>query len=318
MTSNLQNLTVLGAGVLGGQIAWHSAFCGKQAVVYDINEEALERCRAALQHYAGIYQQDLGASPQQIEQTRSRLRYTTDLADAVASADLVIEAVPEIPDVKISVYQALAKCLPAHTLLATNSSTLLPSQFAEYTGRPDKYCAMHFANLIWAFNLAEVMAHPGTSEATLMAVTSFAIEIGMVPIPVQKEQNGYVLNTWFVALLQASISLVTNGVSTPEDVDRTFMIVNRGASMGPCAMVDMVGMTTAYNISSYWGQVNNDAQMLKNAAYIKERFIDQGLSGLLGGEGFYTYPNPRYQEADFLSVPDISKVPELVKLMKLR
>ena len=96
MTSNLQNLTVLGAGVLGGQIAWHSAYCGKQAVVYDINEEALERCRAALQHYAGIYQQDLGASPQQIEQTRSRLRYTTDLADAVATADLVIEAVPEI------------------------------------------------------------------------------------------------------------------------------------------------------------------------------------------------------------------------------
>ena len=85
----------------------------------------------------------------------------------------------------------MAPFLQPHTVLATNSSTLLPRDFAEATGRPQKYCALHFANLIWALNLVEVMAHPGTSEETLSAATHFAIEIGQVPIAVQKEQNGY-------------------------------------------------------------------------------------------------------------------------------
>ncbi len=126
----------------------------------------------------------MNATEEQLTATRARLSFTTDLAAAVASADLVIEAVPEIPQVKIEVYSALAKHLPEHTLLATNSSTLLPSQFAEYTGRPEKYCALHFANLIWKLNIAEVMAHPATADDTLVAITRFAIEIGMVPIPV--------------------------------------------------------------------------------------------------------------------------------------
>ena len=315
MSSGLEKLSMIGAGVLGGQIAWQSAFSGKQVVVYDINEEGLQRCQAAQQMYAGIYQKDLGATPAQIEQTRARLRFTTDLADAVAEADLVIEAVPEIPDVKIKLYQQMADLLPAHSIIATNSSTLLPSQFAEYTGRPDKYCALHFANLIWAVNLAEVMAHAGTNEATLTAITGFAIEIGMVPIPVQKEQNGYVLNSWFSPLLQAALGLVVNGVSTPEYVDRTFMIANR-SSMGPCAMIDMVGMATVYNIGQHWGTLKNDAQMLKNAAYIKQHFLDKGLMGLQTGQGFYQYPNPSYQAPGFLAVPDMSVVAGLVKLIK--
>lgn len=315
MSSGLKNLSMIGAGVLGGQIAWQSAFKGKQVVVYDINQEGLERCKAAQQMYAGIYQQDLGATPEQIEQTRSRLRFTTDLADAVAAADVIIEAVPEVPEIKIKLYQQMAELLPAHTIIATNSSTLLPSQFAEYTGRPEQYCALHFANLIWALNVAEVMAHTGTSEATLTAITGYAIEIGMVPIPIQKEQNGYVLNSWFVPLLQASLGLVVNGVSTPEYVDRTFMIANR-SSMGPCAMIDMVGMATAYNIGMHWGTVKNDQQMLKNAAYLKAHFIDKGLMGFQTGEGFYKYPNPAFQASDFLDVPDFSAVAGLVKLIK--
>ena len=212
----------------------------------------------------------------------------------------------------------MAPFLQPHTVLATNSSTLLPRDFAEATGRPQKYCALHFANLIWALNLVEVMAHPGTSEETLSAATHFAIEIGQVPIAVQKEQNGYVLNSWLVPLLTASVALVVNGVATPEDVDRTFMIVNRGCAMGPCGMADVVGMKTAYDISFYWGTVNNDAQMLKNAAYMKERFLDRGLQGMMGGEGFYKYPNPAYSAPDFLAVPDASVVPDLVARTMLK
>jgi len=311
-SSNIERLTVLGAGVLGGQIGWHSAFKGKTVVLYDPFPEALEKARAAHSTYAQIYKVQLGASDAEIERTRARLAYTSDLKAAVAAADLVIESVPEVPAIKTKVYEDMARLLPPHTIVATNSSTLLPRDFAEATGRPAKYCALHFANMIWALNVVEVMAHRGTSAETLTAVACFAIEIGQVPMAVQKEQNGYLLNSWFFPLLNAAVSLVVNGVGTPEDVDRTYMIVNRGCAMGPCGMVDMVGMKTAYDISMHWGTVGGDAQMLKNAAYIKERFLDKGLQGMMGGEGFYKYPNPAYSAPDFLAVPDASVVPEIV------
>lgn len=310
--SHLDRLTVLGAGVLGGQIGWHSAFKGKTVVIYDPFPEALQKAAVAHDTYAQIYAAELGASPADIAATRARLTYSGDLKAAVARADFVIESVPEIPETKTQVYREMAGLLPPHTLVATNSSTLLARDFAEATGRPAKYCALHFANLIWRLNLAEIMAHAGTARETLTAVAHFAIEIGMVPIPVQKEQNGYVLNSWFVPLLEAGVSLVVNGVATPEDVDRTFMITNRGCAMGPCGMIDMVGMKTAYDVSQYWGTVNNDAQMLRNAAYIKDRFLDKGLQGMLGGEGFYRYPDPAYAAPGFLEVPDASVVPALV------
>lgn len=310
--SKLDRLTVLGAGVLGGQIGWHSAFKGKSVVIYDPFPDALRKAKVAHETYAQLYKAQLGASDADIAAARARVTFTEDLKSAVAQADLVIESVPEIPETKTQVYREMAGLLPQHTLVATNSSTLLARDFADATGRPAQFCALHFANLIWALNVAEVMAHARTAHATLTAVTHFAIEIGMVPIAVQREQNGYVLNSWFVPLLMAGVSLVVNGVSTPEDVDRTFMIVNRGCAMGPCGMIDMVGMKTAYDVSQYWGTVNNDAQMLKNAAYIKERFLDKGLQGMLGGVGFYRYPNPAYAAPDFLAVPDASVVPALV------
>jgi 3-hydroxybutyryl-CoA dehydrogenase len=309
--SQLDRLTVLGAGVLGGQIAWHSAFKGKTVVIYDPFADALAKARVAHATYAQIYRTELDASEADVAATQSRLTMSGDLRSAVANADFVIEAVPEIPDTKTAVYRQMAELLPQHTLVATNSSTLLARDFAAATGRPAKFCALHFANLIWHLNLAEVMAHPGTARETLTAVTHFAIEIGMVPIPVQKEQNGYVLNSWFVPLLNAGATLVVNGVATPEDVDRTFMIANRCA-VGPCGMLDIVGMKTAYDVCSYWGAVNNDAQMLKNAAYVKDRFLDKGLQGLLGGEGFYKYPDPAFAAPGFLDVPDASKVPGIV------
>jgi 3-hydroxybutyryl-CoA dehydrogenase len=315
--SRLDRLTILGAGVLGGQIGWHSAFMGKTVVLYDPFPEALRKAAVANDTYAQIYAAELGASAADIAATRARLKLVSDLKAAVGEADFVVEAVPEIPETKARVYREMAGLLPPHTLVATNSSTLLARDFAEATGRPARYCALHFANLIWRLNLAEVMAHPGTARETLTAVTHFAIEIGMVPIPVQKEQNGYVLNSWFVPLLNAGVSLVVNGVATPEEVDRTFLIANRGCGIGPCGMVDVVGTKTAYDVCSYWGAVNNDAQMLKNAAYLKERFLDKGLQGMLGGEGFYTYPNPSYAAPDFLSVPDASVVPALVDRVML-
>ena len=97
---------------MGGQIAWHSAHMGKQVTVYDISEEALEKCQAALPGYAAIYSTDLNAGDADIEATHSRLTFTTDLVEAAQAVDLVIEAVPEVPDIKIDIYKKLAAVMP--------------------------------------------------------------------------------------------------------------------------------------------------------------------------------------------------------------
>ena len=311
--STLNRMTVLGSGVLGGQIAWHSAFKGKTVVIYDIAEEALERSKVALDGYADIYRSDLGASDDDIEATRQRLTYTADLALAVANADLVIEAVPEVPSIKSALYTSLAPLLPERTIVATNTSTLLPSDFAADTGRPEKFLTLHFANQVWNMNLAEIMAHEGTSRDAITQAVEFAIEIGMVPIPLRKEQNGYVLNSWFVPLLNAAQTLVTNGIATPEDIDRTYLL--GGAQLGPMGWYDVVGMTTAYNVLAYWGEKNDDAQMIANAEHIKEHFVDKGHLGVLSGKGYYEYPNPAYERPDFLAVPEIGTAAEIAALV---
>jgi 3-hydroxyacyl-CoA dehydrogenase len=311
--SGISKVAVLGTGVLGGQIAWHSAYKGKQVTAYNRREESLSKIRAAHDQLAQIYIQDVGASAEDIVATQSRLSYVSDLEEAVADADLVIESLPEVPSIKTQYYEKMAGLLQDHTIIVTNSSTFLPRDFAASTGRPEKFCSLHFANMIWALNLVEIMAHPGTTEETLTAMTCFGIEIGQVPIAIQKEQNGYVLNVWLQAMINAAVSLVENGVSTAEDVDRTYMIANRGCTMGPLGILDMIGMRTQYELFEHWGKAKNDHQMVKNAEYLKNTFIDRGLYGLENGEGFYTYPNPSYADSDFISVPDLADVPSIAK-----
>lgn len=312
----INKVLVLGSGVLGGQIAWQVAYKDKYAVVYDINEEALDNCRKAYDLYSDIFRKQYNLSETDIEFLLKRIQFTTDLSEAVQGVDLVIEAVPEQIEIKNDVYSKLAAVLPEHSLIATNTSTLLPSQFSEVTERPEKFCTLHFAATPWQLNLAEIMAHPTTSRETVAAITQFSIEIGMVPIPLKKEQNGYLLNTWLVSLLNSTQTLVTNGIGTAEDIDRTYMIFNKGSSMGPFGILDVVGMRTAYNILSHWADIYKDEQMRKNADYIKENFIDKGKLGVETGEGYYNYPKPTYLMDNFTSVPDIRMVNYFVDVIQ--
>ncbi|WP_206832557.1 3-hydroxyacyl-CoA dehydrogenase [Alicyclobacillus fructus] len=292
-----RNITVAGGGVLGSQIAYQTAFHGFPVVIYDISEEALAKVRDRLEKLKPNYVRDLGASQEQVDAALSRIRLTADLADAVRAADLVIEAVPEIPEVKRAFYEQLASVAPPHTVFATNSSTLLPSQFAEATGRPEKFLALHFANSIWRHNTAEVMRHPGTDEQVFQDVIEFARAIGMVPLPLRKEQPGYILNSLLVPFLEAAQMLWVNDVADPETIDKTWMIAT-GAKEGPFAILDTVGIRTAYNIAAGKAKSGNEAYA-KLADKLKA-MIDQGKLGRESGEGFYRYPNPRFKQPDFL------------------
>lgn len=309
----IKNVTVAGAGVLGSQIAFQSAYKGFNLTVWVRSEGSIERAKPKFERLKNIYLQTLEAmktnpaaycrgladspdvTPEQIDELKTQvekayenLTFTTDYEAAGENADLVIEAIAEDPKQKIAFYQALAPHLGPETILCTNSSTLLPSQFAEYTGRPDKYLALHFANEIWRNNTAEVMGNAGTDQKYYDQVVEFAKNIGMVPLCLKKEQPGYILNSMLVPFLMSAEGLWANDVADPETIDKTWMLAT-GAPLGPFRILDVVGLETAYNIGIMNPAAKNPTTTAgKISAKLKE-MIDAGHTGVNAGQGFYTY-----------------------------
>ncbi|WP_112181825.1 3-hydroxyacyl-CoA dehydrogenase [Paraliobacillus zengyii] len=296
---NYKNITVAGSGVLGSQIAYQTAFKGFNVFIYDINDEALEQAKKRINKLKVRYQEDLQATEEELNTAYNRISFSSDLSTAVAEADLVIEAIPEVVKIKTEFYNELGALAPKKTIFATNSSTLLPSQFAEATGRPEKFLALHFANEIWTNNTAEIMKHPGTDQAVFDEVIAFAKAIGMVALPLHKEQPGYILNSLLVPLLDAAELLLSNEVADVETIDKTWMIAT-GAPKGPFAILDVVGITTSYNIVNAKAEATGDPQFKKLAQLLKTSYIDKGKLGTATGEGFYKYPNPSFEKPDFL------------------
>lgn len=293
-----KNITVAGSGVLGYQIAFQSAFHGFNVTVYDIHEQALDAAKAKFSQLCEHYKKDVNATQAQLDETFSRLSYLSNLAEAVKDADLLIEAVPEDVIIKRKFYAQLSQVAPEKTIFATNTSTLLPSQFAQDTGRPEKFLALHFANLIWVNNMAEIMKHAGTDPEVFDAVVEFAKAIDMLPLPIYKEQPALLLNSLLVPFCISALSLWVNEISDIQTIDKSWM-KSFASPKGPFAIMDIIGMTTVYNVALL--NRDNHPDMPKVLEKIQTEFIDQGHLGLPSGRGFYHYPNPAYEAADFLS-----------------
>ena len=281
--SNIQHVTVLGTGVLGSQIAFQAAFHGKTVTGYDINPDAVAAGKARAEALVARYAAFFPGSEDKARAAFESMTFTDDLAEAVKDADLVIEAVPEKLEIQQDTYAKLSAVAPAKTIFATNSSTLLPSAIVDATDRPEKFLALHFANEIWAHNTAEVMPTPATSPEAMSEVEAYASETGMVPIVLKKEKAGYLLNSLLVPWLDAAAGLWAGDYADPETIDKTWKLAT-GAPLGPFQVFDVVGLTTAYNITS----TNPEPAHQAVAAKLKE-MIDAGKMGVATGEGFYKY-----------------------------
>jgi|SRR5690625_51993 len=294
----IKNVTVAGTGVLGSQIAFQSAFKGFEVAAYDINDEALEKAKERFKVLQKRYQEDQYGTKVEVEEAYKRISLFTDLEKAVEKADLVIEAVPEVIEIKKEFYKSLSEAAPKDAIFASNSSTMTPSQLVDFTDRPEKYLHLHFANEIWKLNIAEVMKHEKTSPEVFEEIIEFAKAIGMVPIPIHKEQSGYVLNTLLVPHLRAGLQLVVDGIAEPKIVDKTWMISTR-APLGPFAFLDIIGPNTPYNLFKAHGEAGDELSA-RIADWLKKEYLDQDKMGTANGKGIYTYPNPEYKDPDFL------------------
>ena len=316
-----KKVVVLGGGVLGTQIGLMCAYTGHDTTFWLRSESSIGRTQPKIDRYSAVMLEDLAKAKAMVgnpmgaflypkglikdwstataesidallEQGKKnfaeKVHLELDMAKAVEDADVVIESMSENPEAKIGVYEAVRDLLPEKTLLFTNSSTLLPSQFAEYTGRPEKYCAVHFANSIWKQNTAEIMGHPGTDPEVFKKAVAFAEEINMIPLEVLKEQPGYILNSMLVPFLTAAQALYGGGVGDFTTIDKCWELAT-GAPMGPFKILDIVGLETAYNINQMIPDANDPASATYRISQILKEKIDKGETGINAGKGFYDY-----------------------------
>lgn len=284
---DIRTVLVVGAGTMGQQIALQCATHGFAVTLLDTEQAALDRARARLEALAGHVASDPAFAHTDVVADVARISATTDPAEAAHEADLVSESVPEDPALKGRVFAELDRLCPARTIFATNTSSLVPSLFADATGRPDRLAALHFHQPVWSATIVDVMPHPGTSPETVETLVGFAGRIGQVPIRLLRESPGYVFNAMYNALNREAITLAANGVATVEDIDRAWTTVTKMPN-GPFGMLDHVGIDTAWHITDYWARTLGDAQLTRNAAYLKS-YLDQGRAGVKIGRGFYDY-----------------------------
>ena len=310
---NWKKIVVAGGGVLGSQIAFQTAFSGFDAKIWLRSEGSIGRTQPKVDRLKDIYLKTIDALKEnpaltprgfgitgeitdeviadlkdRVNRAYESLVLTTDYNEAFKDADFVIESIAEDPKQKIAFYTEMAKYLPDHTVIATNSSTMLPSTFASYTGRPEKYLALHFANEIWRNNTGEIMGHAGTEKIYYDQTVEFTSAIHMVPLKLHKEQPGYILNSMLVPFLNAAEALFANGVADPETIDKTWML-GTGAPAGPFRILDVVGLTTAYNIVIMDPRSKDPETIQGKVAGKLKEYIDAGKTGVNAGEGFYKY-----------------------------
>lgn len=313
---NIKKVVVAGGGVLGSQIAYQAAYCGFDVTIWLRSEGSIKRTQPKLDDLKKAYTEtvNLMASPEgktpsawargiaeydefnkdecleKVENAYNSIKLELDMKKAVADADLIIESMAENVEQKTAFYKTLAPLLPEKTIIVTNSSTLLPSKFAKFTGRSDKFLSLHFANTIWKNNMTEVMAQSKTDMKYFDIIMDFAKQIRMIPLPVRKEKSGYLLNSMLVPLLFSGMDLYVNGISDPESIDKAWTL-GTGAPKGPFQILDTVGLQTAYNIVSMYLKVPSflAPYNFKGMAKMLKDYIDAGKLGKSTGEGFYKY-----------------------------
>jgi 3-hydroxybutyryl-CoA dehydrogenase len=291
--TDIRKFLVLGSGTLGLRVGLRAALSGFDTVIYDIDEKAFQKAMKFQDQILGQLQQSGVITPEETTLAKERIRFTTDAREAAAGADFVNESVTEDITIKKAVWSQFGRLCPPHTIFTTNTSYLLPSMFADDTGRPEQFCAFHFHDVFTA-NVVDIMPHARTGAHMVDLLAELGRLLKQTPVLVNKESSGYIFNAMLVSLIGAAGALVTGGVASVEDVDRSWM-GNFKMAQGPFGILDAIGLDTAWHVTSTLpdGKSRRFADLLKT-------YIDQGKLGIKTGEGFYRYPNPAYRAKDFI------------------
>lgn len=280
---------------MGRRIAFGCIIKGVPAHLYDVEPSVLDEARDAVEALLDEWVEAGRLVPEMRSAARSLLSIHTSLDACLDDADLVIEAVPEDVDLKREVFAEIDEAAGPDALIATNTSSIPGSWLADATGRPEKVINVNFGPP--EDRKVEVMGHPDTDPATRNAVTSFLRDLGLIPIQVQREIMGYAINRIWRAIKKETLFLVDGGYATPEAIDRGWML-EWDASMGPCGLMDKVGLDVVRDIEMMYYRESGDPS--DRPPPLLDEMIEAGKLGKKSGEGFYSYPDPAYEREGWL------------------
>ena len=280
----IKTVGVLGCGLMGAGIAQVSAAAGFKTFVREVNQGVLDKGMGRIRKFLedGVAKGKVTA--EQRDTTLGNLTGTTDFA-AMASCDLIVEAIIENIDDKAAAYSALEQVLGPDAILTSNTSSLCITELAARTKRPDKFGGLHFFNPVPLMKLVEVVRGLSTSDATYQALMEYSRAIGKEPVTAP-DKPGFIVNRLLVPYLLDAIRCYERGLGTIEDIDKS-MKLGCGYPMGPLTLLDFVGLDTTYYIANIMFDEYKDPMFA--APPLLKRMVLAGKTGRKAGEGFYKY-----------------------------
>ncbi|MBT9173704.1 MAG: 3-hydroxybutyryl-CoA dehydrogenase [Syntrophomonadaceae bacterium] len=282
----IKNICVVGAGNMGHQIALSFAIAGYSVKCTDVSPEILGKAESFVDKYLPERVAKGKMSEDTARQAKANIQFTGDLKTAASAADVVIEAILEKLDLKLTLFAKLDELCPPHAILATNSSFIVSSKIAPATKRPDKVCNMHFFNPALVMKLVEVVQGPHTSDETAEKIFALTEDIGKVPIMLKKEIYGFLVNRIVAAINHEALYIHDMGIASHKDID-TAVTLALGHPLGPFRLMDLTGIDLSYHIGMERYQETGDA-VHKPSPLVVEKFVKKEW-GQKTGKGFYDY-----------------------------
>jgi len=280
----MEKIAVIGAGQMGNGIAQVAASAGYEVLMIDIKEEYVDRGIATIQKSLSKLVSKERISQSDADDTLARISTTTDRGEC-ADVDLVVEAVPEILDLKTSIFSELDKICKPECILASNTSSISISTIANATNRPEKVIGMHFMNPVPIMKLVEIINGDQTSEATNSSVVEAAEKMGKIALSCN-DSPGFVSNRILCPMLNEAILTLEEGVAEPEAIDG-IMKLGMNHPIGPLALSDLIGLDTVLHIMNVLHEGLGDDKYAP--AELLKTMVAEGKLGRKSGEGFYKY-----------------------------
>jgi 3-hydroxybutyryl-CoA dehydrogenase len=280
----MQKLAVVGSGIMGRGIAYVSALGGFQVFVHDVSLENLDKAKLYIEKEM-IKSADRGfLKREQVTTALQNMEYTTDLQTAAGDADIVIEAVFELMELKVDIFKQLDQICPEHTILATNTSTMSPTEIAAQTSRPEKCIAMHFFNPVHKMKLIEIVRGLETSDDTVAKAKEIGGKLGKETVEVN-EFPGFVTSRMNCLIGNEAMNLLMEGVASVEDIDKA-MKLGLNHPMGPLELADLVGLDTRLRNMEYLYKTLGEKY---RPCPLLIKYVKAGRLGRKSGQGFYKY-----------------------------
>jgi 3-hydroxybutyryl-CoA dehydrogenase len=282
----IATVAVLGAGTMGHGIAQVCAMAGCTTRLQDVGQAQVDAglAKIAANLEAGVARGKV--SDELRRETLARLSGTPTLEQAVADADLVIEAAPERLEIKRDIFTRVAAVVRADTVLGTNTSSLSITDIAEPIANPERIIGLHFFNPVHIMKLLEIVVGAQTSAAVTELMRSFAVRIGKEPIVV-KDAPGFATSRLGLVIGLEAIRMVEQGVASAEDIDKA-MTLGYGFPMGPLKLTDLVGLDVRLSIAEYLAEKLEDGQHFRPPQLLRD-MVAQGKLGKKSGQGFYKW-----------------------------